>query len=120
VRLFCFFIISSFIIIIGCTQKVELKKAAPDDLIPREQFIDILVDIKIFDAILAMKQRKKLTDMDYTKYFIHNSIMEKYSISRQRFERSLEYYQQDMEEMDAIYAEAITRLSKMKSEAEKE
>ena len=42
--------------------------------------------------------------------------MEKYGITRDKFERSMEYYQSDLKVLDEIYEEAITKLSKLKTE----
>ena len=44
--------------------------------------------------------------------------MEKYGITREQFETSFNYYLVDLDVMDNIYARAITKLSKMKSEVE--
>ncbi|RLD55738.1 MAG: hypothetical protein DRJ05_12460, partial [Bacteroidetes bacterium] len=41
-------------------------------------------------------------------------------ISREQFESSMGFYQSDLEVMDEIYADVITKLSIMKSEMEKE
>jgi hypothetical protein len=103
----------------GCTSKIKDSSPEPNDLIPKEQMVDIFVDLKIMDAILASKQRKKETDLHFTKIYYHNSIMEKYGITRDRFVRSFEYYERDLEVLDEIYEEAITKLSKMKSEEDK-
>ena len=57
-------------------------------------------------------------DLDFSKYYLHNSVMEKYSITREGFEESFSYYAHNLKVMDEIYAEAITKLSKMQSEIE--
>jgi hypothetical protein len=108
-----------FIIFLSCTHKINDEKQVPADLIPKEQMVDICMDLKIMDAILTTKQKKKDSDTYDQKYYIHNSIMGKYGITRDRFERSVDYYQHDLKVMDEIYEEAITRLSKMKSEEDK-
>lgn len=111
-----FLAVSILVLLLGCTHKINENKPKPADLIPKEQMVDIFVDLKIMDAILASKQRKKEQDQQFTKYYLHNSIMEKYGITRDRFERSVEYYQRDLKVLDEIYEEAITKLSKIKSE----
>ena len=113
-------IILSFLIFFGCTQKIETAFDPPENLIQEDQMVDIVVDLLIFDAILIEKQKKKSKDLDFSKYYVHNSIMEKYNISREGFEESFNYYAHNLKIMDEIYAEAITKLSKMKSEIESE
>jgi len=103
---------------VNCTHKLEREVIPPDNLIPRNEMVDLIVDMKIYDAIVKAKQKKTPSEVDFAKYYIHNSILEKYDITRERFESSLAYYHQDLEVMDDIYADVITKLSKMKSEVE--
>lgn len=110
--------ILSFMVVFGCTQKVETVVIPPENLIPKDQMVDIVVDLLLYDAILVKKQRKNEKDQDYTKYYLHNSIMEKYNITRESFETSFDYYAHNLKVMDEIYAEAITKLSKMQAEIE--
>jgi len=113
------YFLSLFLILqVNCTRQLDKKVLPPDDLIPREKMVDIIVDMKIYDAILKTKQKKAPSEVDFSKYYIHNSILEKYDITRERFESSLTYYHHDLEVMDEIYADAITKLSKMQSEVE--
>lgn len=108
--------ILSLLVVLGCTQKIETVVNPPENLIKREQMVDIVVDLMILDAILVDKQKKRSKDLDYTKYYLHNSIMKKYNITRESFEESFDYYAHNLDVMDDIYAEAITKLSKMKED----
>jgi hypothetical protein len=109
-------ILSVLFLAFGCTHKIKEKESVPADLIAKDQMVAIIVDLKVMDAILALKQRKKDPDLHDTKYYLYNSVMEKYGITRDKFERSMEYYQRDLMVLDEIYEEAITKLSKMKGE----
>ncbi len=80
--------------------------------------VDLIVDMRIYDAIVKTKQQTPGSNLNYYRYYLHNSIMEKYSITREQFESSFNYYLIDIDVMDEIYADAITKLSKMKSEVE--
>lgn len=113
-------VIAVFLILslLGCKPVVEKMDPPPDDLIPRDEMVDIIVDLQLMEAILVTKQKSKAKDLDFTKYYVYNSILAKYKITRDQFERSHAYYQQDLKTMDEIYEEAITRLSKMKLEPE--
>ena len=51
---------------------------------------------------------------------MYTSLLEKYHVSRKRFEQSFDYYATDLNEFDEIYAEVITRLSKLKAEIEEQ
>ncbi|MCD4788648.1 MAG: DUF4296 domain-containing protein [Bacteroidales bacterium] len=109
-----------FFSLASCTERVEDKIKPPDDLITREEMVDIIVDMHIFDAVMASEQKKGGKEVQNQKYYLYNSIMEKHNITRERFDESFKYYQHDFEVMDDIYADVITKLSIMKSEAERE
>ncbi len=113
-------IIFSLVVVFGCTQKVETVVEPPEILIQQDKMVDIVLDLIIMDAILVEKQKKKSKDLDFSKYYIHNSILEKHNITREEFEESFRFYAQDLQIMDAIYAEAITKLSKMQGEIDSE
>jgi hypothetical protein len=67
------------------------------------------------DAVVNYEQRMGNDKISEINYYLHNSILEKYSITRDQFERSYTYYQHDLEVLDGMYADAITRMTKMKS-----
>ncbi|MCF8404914.1 MAG: DUF4296 domain-containing protein [Bacteroidales bacterium] len=115
-----FIYIIPLLIFIGCTNKVEHTIEPPEDLIARDTMVDILVDIRLFEASLVFDQKKGVKDFNERKYYLYNSIMNKYNISREQFESSFTYYQSDLEVMDKIYADAITKLSLVKSKLELE
>lgn len=118
--LIVFIVLSSLIFQSGCTEKVRKKQLPPNDLIPREEMVDIIVDMHLYDAIIWKEQKTKTRKIQYEKFFLYESILEKYQISREQFESSMDYYQSDLDIMDDIYADVITRLSIIKSETEKE
>lgn len=112
--------ILSLLVIFGCTQKIETVAEPPNNLITQDQMVDIVADLVILDAILIKKQKMKSDDLDSTKYYLHNSILVKYNISRESFDDSFNYYAYNLKTMDDIYAKAITKLSKMQGEIESE
>lgn len=78
--------------------------------------VDVVVDLRLMDAIMNVKLRKKEMGLDSVNVLLHNSIMEKHGITRDQFERSLAYYQKDLKVLDEIYEQAITKLTLMKPE----
>ncbi|MFU8844524.1 MAG: DUF4296 domain-containing protein [Bacteroidales bacterium] len=104
----------------GCSTKIDKKPDAPADLIHRDTMVNIIADLTLMDAIVFFEQRQGTTKTNEISYFIHNSIMEKYHITRDRFERSFVYYQHDLAGFDKIMADVITRLTILKTETEKE
>ena len=92
----------------------------PEDLIQRDTMVAIFVDLRLLDAIANHEQRKGFRKVNELNYHMHNSIMEKYRITREQFKRSYAYYQDDLKIIDEIYADAITELSKLKAKVEQE
>ncbi len=115
-----FFIILSILLFSGCTNKIDDKKNIPADLIAKDQMVDVVVDLRLLDAIMNVKLRKKETGLDSVNVLLYNSIMEKHGITREQFERSLTFYQGDLKVLDEIYEQAITKLILMKPEKTEE
>ncbi|GAB4322287.1 MAG: hypothetical protein Kow00127_14920 [Bacteroidales bacterium] len=88
----------------------------PDDLIPYDTMVDIMVDLRLMDAILLQEQKKGSSLLNEQKFYLFRSIEQKYGITRDRFDRSFAWYQNDLELLDKMFADAITRLVKMKEE----
>jgi len=109
-----------FLMLLSCTSKIEKITPPPDNLIPQNTMVEIIVDLHLMDGVLQSSQKRGDREMESKKYYLYKSILEKYDITREQFESSMEYYQQDLETIDAIYADVVTELSKMKSETENE
>ncbi len=104
----------------SCTDKLNKEVEPPADLIPRDTMVSIFVDFRLMDAVLNYEQRQGNRKLNEIKLYLHNSVLEKYGITREQFASSFDYYQTDMEVIDGIYADAITRLSMMKSTVDQE
>jgi hypothetical protein len=104
----------------SCTDKLERKTEPPADLIAYDTMINVMIDLRLMDAALVQEQKEGNAKVNDLKYYLHNSILEKYHISREQFKSSFEYYQNDLKVIDKMFAEAITRLTKMESEVEHE
>ena len=113
-------IICTILIIGSCTDKLGTEMEPPDDLIPRDTMINIMVDFRLMDASLIQEQRVANPKVYDLKYYMYLSILDKYGITRQQFKTSFDYYQNDLNVIDEMFAESITRLSKMKSELKNE
>ncbi len=111
---------AAMIFLLGCTRHVEVDFKKPPDLIPRDSMVDIIVDLQIMEAILTKEQKTGRRQVTDNQLYLYNSVMNKYHITRDRFDRSFEYYQSDLEVMDKIYADAITKLTKMKTQVSME
>ena len=80
------------------------------DIIPREEFIKILTELHIADAVLTEKNLydRKLKDSTDSYY---NYILVKYNMSRNKFDNSLIHYSLDMEDFSLIYDQVIENIA---------
>jgi len=93
--------------------------AKPAGLIEKDSIVLIIADIEIIESALRQKQNRggEIDDMRDTYY---KSIFANYKVSREQFDSSMLYYRQDLETINEIYEEVITRLSVIASEVEHE
>ncbi len=113
-------VITGIVIFSNCTKSLKSKSNEPVDLIPRDTMVNIIADLRLMDAMIVIKQRKGNSAINNLKYYLNNSIMNKYNITRPQFDSSFYYYERDLKVLDGIYADAITKLTMMKSEPEEE
>ena len=91
----------------------EEKK--PRGLIPEDQMAGILVDVHIFEA----EAEKKKFSKDSMIYYVHKNyelIYEKHGVSKEKFEKTFSYYEDNPGQMDDLYQKVVDNLSKMEAE----
>ena len=95
-------------IICACTSNTIMKK--PDDLIPKDQMIDLLTDM--YTAVSA-ENIKNINEKRKINYF--QLVWDKYHIDSSQFNRSSFYYSSKIDEYDKIYEEVLNRLNEMET-----
>lgn len=103
-----------FILLLFLLSCNTAKKDVPN-VLTREQMVDILTDIQIIEAKLTYEKKSAIKFEQLSKKY-YKSVFSKYEITREEFEESLFYYEQDIEELDNIYSDVITNLNKLQSE----
>lgn len=102
--------ISLILLAFACTDR-----SRPEDLIERDAMIELMVDVQIAEALYSgTYQTKEGNVLNYADVF--NPVYEKHGVSRQQFEKSLEWYTQDLDEITEMYDEVIERLNRMEGE----
>jgi hypothetical protein len=77
--------------------------------------IDLMVDVQIAEALYSgTYQTRDGNVLNYADIF--NPVYEKHDVSRAQFEKSLEWYSHDLEEITEMYDEVIERLNRMEGE----
>ncbi|MBI9037652.1 MAG: DUF4296 domain-containing protein [Bacteroidales bacterium] len=95
--------------------KSNYEKSKLKNLISVEKMIDILVDVQIVEAALV-KKRGKNEDTDFYSQYYYKKIFTKYSISKDQYDFSLEYYKNNIEIFEKIYQQVSDSLLIIKKE----
>ena len=112
-HLISFFSVLILLAGIGCNN--EQKKY----IIPKDDFVDILVDIHLMDGIMRQPDlRKSLTKKDTSDYYA--AILRTHNYSREQFDSTIVHYSKDIREFDEIYQDVLSNLNQMEAEAEDE
>lgn len=105
--------ISFLFLLCACSSEDE-KLKIPDNIIPPEQMVPILVDFHLVEAsVIQAKQRNE--DVNQATNFRYRSILEKHKISRNKLSESIAFYTGHMKELHKIYEEVVVELSKTQS-----
>ena len=102
------------LIIISCND----KKDDNPNVLSREQIVDILADIQLVEAKLSFEKRS-LTDLDELSERYYESLFLKYNISKEQFDESLHFYENNTEALNDIYTDVITKLNKIQGDINK-
>lgn len=103
------YIIITSLFLVSCTSNTIYKK--PDDLIPKDQMIDVLVDIQLALGGKAGKNLNGNYSVDYMPL-----VFEKYNIDSARFARSSFFYHTDIDNDNQILLKVRQRLNDLNNE----
>lgn len=105
------FILALLFIFSACRDEVA-GRVQPDDLIPTDTMVMVLKDLTLIESHIQMKY-VQVTTYKETMKKSGQVIMDKYRISRERFEASMDYYGTRQLEMQDIYARVLDSLNLM-------
>lgn len=103
------YILLSLIFVVSCTSNTIYKK--PDDLIPEDKMVDLLVDLQLALGAKSIKNIEGKKNIDYM-----HLVYEKYQIDSARFAESNFYYMSDIDKFNKILKKSKNKLQKMKNE----
>lgn len=99
--------------IAACTSNTIIKK--PDNLIPKDQMVDLLTDMLLASGGQSVKNVKLQRRINYFPL-----IFEKYNIDSTQFKESNYYYTSRIDDYDEILGKIDMRLKSLKIKFEKE
>lgn len=108
-----FYILLIGIILTNCTSNTILKK--PDNLIPKEEMINILTDMLLASGGEHIKNLNSQRNVNYFPL-----IFEKYHIDSTQFKESNFYYTSRIDDYEDILKQVDVRLKKLQKEIQNE
>lgn len=92
----------------GCTAPEE--EIAPDDLLSKDKFVEVMVDVQLLEAI---RKQKMIREDDPTVKLAswYKEVFQKHSITEEQFTSTFTWYYGHPDEMILIYEEVFEQLS---------
>ena len=107
------FILLFSISVYSCSTKND---TIPDDIIPRQEMIAVLIDVQEIEAKI---QTQNLGMNDSTKNIAlnyYNDLFKRHHIKSSDFKKSFSYYVNHLDLLNKMYEEVITGISKKQAE----
>ncbi len=101
------------LLVFGCKKKS--KKA----VIPKDDFIPILVDMHLMDGMISKGEiREDIIKSDTIDYY--KALLRQHGYTKTQFDSSVVYYSRDLKKFERIYQQVIARLNRMETQAHEE
>lgn len=93
------------VLLFSCQQNSEAQ--LPKGILDTDKMTSVMVDIQLLEGLIAVRtiQTEKIN-------FYYNTTFKKHKIDKKTFDRSIEYYTGHPAELEIIYQDVITELSK--------
>jgi len=87
--------------------------APPPDLLPREKFVTVLLEAQLIEARMNHDLMiAHMADVPSDEYYAE--LFAEYGTTKEQFQATFDHYTEHPEQMEVIYQEIITELSKRK------
>lgn len=104
-------LVAAVLLPLSCTKKKEITGK---EFIPREAFVDVLVDIHLVDGITNDRKFYRRYNSDSVDMI--SPVLEKHNISRQMFDTTLYQYSRYPRLFDEVYNDVLMKLNIMLDE----
>jgi len=104
-----FYIVCIGLYLAACTSNTIIKK--PDNLIPKDQMVDLLTDMLLASGARNVKNLKLEREVNYFPL-----VFEKYNIDSLQFKESNYYYTSRIDDYDEILGKIEKRLNSLKNQ----
>ncbi|HEY9114224.1 MAG TPA: DUF4296 domain-containing protein [Bacteroidales bacterium] len=104
-------VVSSF----SCYHENQETITVPENLLTKDQMVDILTDIQLSEGILTYRRIERLPVNNYGES-LYNKVIEEHQLTREQLQQNIDYYNGNPKLMEKIYDEVLGRLNKMQTE----
>lgn len=94
------------------------RDPVPRDAIDREQFVAILVDVHLSEAIYRDRSRIKLDSITSPELYL--AVLEKHGVSEEQMLTTTLYYSRNQKEYDKIFGDVLSEISLLMEEKQGE
>ncbi len=92
------------------------QKEIPNDVITKEKMIEVMTEVELTQALIRLKASTQDTINEQQLY---NEVYMEFDISEEKFNKSLEYYCKDPNQLKEMYNKVIENLTKKQSEQQR-
>jgi hypothetical protein len=103
--------------LVSCKQNEEKTQGDSGKIIPREKMVILMAEMQIVEAHIDELRKAGHKTKDSTLFY-YQKVFSKNEVMPADFENCLMYYKKDLEQLQLLYADVITRLSELKAKNE--
>lgn len=107
----------SILVLLAVLFSCQKQEKKPEFLLEEEQFVDVLTEFQLAEAIVRLGYHRT-TDSMYYNDSIYQAAFRKFNISEAKFDSNYNYYLDRPKELEKIYEKVITKLSERTVEFE--
>lgn len=101
-------LILSLIFLISCSKQANL----PKDVLSKKEFIEILADIQKSQSLANIKSDTSFEIRNIRLENYYEEILKKHNVSKENYNKSVEYYSTNPEELNKIMDQVVKKLNK--------
>lgn len=96
----------------ACSSEKEMQGTPPAQMLSQSEMVEVLTDMQAAEGTVAIKQGGNLNTKTAQKNKFQQAILAKHGISQQVFWENYQYYSENPQILDTIYAQVIQKLEK--------
>jgi len=106
-----------YFVFLFCITSCESEEKPPADLMPKDKFTEVLVDVRLLEGAYASRfSRVDAAEFKIDSYYL--TLFQKHGVDKQQFLDAYSYYTSRPKEMEAIEGIVMERLSALQATQE--